>query len=379
VERCDVLIVGGGPAGSACARALRGSDLDVVVLDRLDFPRDKTCAGWVTPPVLAALEVDRGDYAAKCVLQPIHGFRIRRIGDPEAVARTDAVVSYGIRRCEFDHYLLERSGATLRLGEGLRSLERVAGSWVVNGTLGARFLVGAGGHFCPLARRLAGRGRPREAVVAAQELEFVLSPSQAARSPVLPELPEIFFTEDLRGYGWLFRKGDYLNVGLGRLDREHLASHVADFLGFLRREGRLPDLPAERLAGHAYLLYEQAQRPLIAPGALLVGDAAGLAYARSGEGIRPAVESGLLAGRAIRTEAALGAGSLLEGYAHAVEKRFGVRGARRGPGLTDLLPPAWTRRVAGRLFANRWFAQHVVVDRWFTHRFDPALGGAPVR
>src|SRR5690606_26023348 len=57
-ERCDVLVVGGGPGGSSCARALVRAGLDVVVLDRRRFPRDKVCAGWITPPVLATLEID---------------------------------------------------------------------------------------------------------------------------------------------------------------------------------------------------------------------------------------------------------------------------------------------------------------------------------
>ena len=49
---CDVLIVGGGPAGSTCAWKLRRPGLDVVVWDRQTFPRDKVCAGWITPQVV---------------------------------------------------------------------------------------------------------------------------------------------------------------------------------------------------------------------------------------------------------------------------------------------------------------------------------------
>ena len=49
MDQCDVLIVGGGPAGSSCARALGYGD--VVVMDKMTFPRDKACAGWITPAV----------------------------------------------------------------------------------------------------------------------------------------------------------------------------------------------------------------------------------------------------------------------------------------------------------------------------------------
>jgi len=124
MERCDVLIVGGGPGGSSAARALVRAGLDVVVLDRRTFPRDKVCAGWITPPVLAALEVDAADYARGRVLQPVHGFAVSRLGDPAARVDYGAPVSYGIRRCELDHYLLARAGARLRLGEPLRALRR---------------------------------------------------------------------------------------------------------------------------------------------------------------------------------------------------------------------------------------------------------------
>ena len=52
MKQVDVLIVGGGPAGSTLAWALRDSGLDVTILDKQTFPRDKVCAGWVTPAVM---------------------------------------------------------------------------------------------------------------------------------------------------------------------------------------------------------------------------------------------------------------------------------------------------------------------------------------
>jgi len=55
MNACDVLIVGGGPGGSSCAWTLRAAGLDVVVADAAVFPRDKVCAGWITPQVIAEL------------------------------------------------------------------------------------------------------------------------------------------------------------------------------------------------------------------------------------------------------------------------------------------------------------------------------------
>ena len=374
MERCDVLIVGGGPAGSSAAWALRDAGLTVVVLDRREFPRDKTCAGWVTPQVVESLELDLAHYArGGRTLQPLHGFATRRIGGREARVRERGVVSWGIRRFEFDAYLLARSGAKLRLGEPLAALERAGPGWRANGALEARVVLGAGGHFCPVARRLAPAPAP-EPIVAAQELEFELTDAQARACPVEPAVAELYFTEDLRGYGWLFRKGRWLNVGLGRQDRERLGGHVAGFLRFLRELGRLPfELPAG-LHGHAYLLHAEAPRPLApAPGALLLGDAAGLAYPRSGEGIRPAVESGLLAARALCELGPHAGEALGAAYARAVEAQLGPRRPQARSGLTDFLPAGVTQALAGRLLGSRWFARHVVVSRWFTHRRERAL------
>src|SRR5512144_2345915 len=118
-----VLIVGGGPAGSSCAWKLRRMGVDVVVRDRRAFPRDKVCAGWITPQVVQELDLDLATYAAAGrTVQPIRGFRIGIIGQGEVDATDDRVVSYGIRRCEFDDYLLRRSGAELMLDRPLVSL-----------------------------------------------------------------------------------------------------------------------------------------------------------------------------------------------------------------------------------------------------------------
>src|SRR3954464_11424697 len=112
MDHCDVLIVGGGPAGSSCARRLRQLGLDVLTMDRFAFPRDKVCAGWITPQVIEDLDLDCDDYRRGRTFQPITGFRTGIVGCPRTVdTRYSRPVSFGIRRCEFDQYLLERSGS----------------------------------------------------------------------------------------------------------------------------------------------------------------------------------------------------------------------------------------------------------------------------
>ncbi len=363
-ETCDVLIVGGGPAGSTCARDLRRAGLDVLVLDKSVFPRDKVCAGWITPQVVEELDIDTEDYRRGRVLQPISSFVTGMGARANAPIRYDKVVSYGIRRCEFDHYLLERSGARLRLGETWQSMQRCDGRWLVNGSISAALVIGAGGHFCPVARFLGAHLGKDERAISAQEIEFEMNESQAAGCGIEGEQPELYFCDDLKGYGWCFRKGNYLNVGLGREGNHRLAEQVQSFAQGLASQGKIPtDLPG-KFKGHAYLLYSHAARPVIADGVMIIGDAAGLAYTQSGEGIRPAVESGMMAAATALAADNNYSRDRLRLYESSLRSRFGERGAT--PALS-LLPAGLRLSLARTLMQTQWFARKVVLDRWFLH------------
>lgn len=372
MERCDALIVGGGPAGSTLARRLTAQGRDVVILDKKEFPRDKVCAGWITPAVVEMLGLDLDDYARGRTLQPIHRFRTGLIGGGEVLTDYGAPVSYGIRRREFDDYLLRRSGARLMLGEGLASLEREDGEWVVNGRLRTPLLIGAGGHYCPVARHLGAAVGTDEGPVTAQEVEFELTPQQAAACTVAPDTPELFFTPELDGYGWVFRKGGVLNIGLGREAGGKLGDSVAAFTAWLQQQGKIPaDIP-QRFHGHAYLFYPQRRpRRVVDDGVLLIGDAAGLAYPQSGEGIRPAVESALLAAGVIDAAAGDYSAAALASYAEQLSARFGARQA--APAALPWLPMRLKRALAGHLLGNPAFTRRVVLDRWFLHRQQATL------
>jgi flavin-dependent dehydrogenase len=377
MDTCDVAVIGGGPAGSSCAWALRGSGLDVLVLDRAVFPRNKLCAGWITPLILEELEFTPHDYPGSMTMQPITGFRLGTIGEPQVEIRGDQVVSYGIRRCEFDGFLLRRSGARVQEGVPLTSIERHDGAWLINHQIHARMLVGAGGHFCPVARYLGNKGSP--APVLAQEVEFEMDSSQASGSQVAAEVPELFFCRDLLGYGWVFRKSNYLNVGLGRTDSHEISRHVKEFVSYLAQT-RGVTTPAEGISGHAYGLFGRTQRKIIDDGVVLVGDAAGLAYQESGEGIRPAVESGLMAAHAILCADGNYTANNLSLYNDLLTARL-HREQTRIDTLTRLLPHAMKEFAGRHLLRKPSFCRNVVVNRWFLRiaeqRLD--LGAPPVR
>jgi len=369
-DMCDVAIVGAGPAGSTCAWRLKDSELDVRLIDKASFPRDKICAGWVTPSVINSLEIDVEQYSVGRVLQPIRGFRVGMIDGPVVETHYEHIVSYGIRRCEFDEYLRQRSAVSCQLNDPVRRIEQVNGRWHINDELRARVLVGAAGHFCPVGRMLRSRESQKPSVVRAQEIEFAIPAGAEASVAIDPENPELFFCRDLKGYGWCFRKGSFLNVGLGRLDPDRLPEHVRNFSEFLTTRRRLGVPIPERWHGHAYRVYEHARPQLFADGVVLIGDSAGLAHPQSGEGIRPAIESGILAAETILSCNGSYSAARLADYEAKIRQRFG---RPRHRSAFAWLPNRWMAALGARLLATHWFSRHVVLDRWFLHTHQPTL------
>jgi flavin-dependent dehydrogenase len=209
--------------------------------------------------------------------------------------------------------------------------------------------------------------------VAAQEIEFEMTESQQNQCSIRAEFPELYFCADMKGYGWCVRKKNFLNVGLGRLDSHALPKHVANFVEFLNEKGKVTfDLPLV-MAGHSYLLYGHSRRNLAGDGVLLVGDAAGLAYLQSGEGIRPAIESGLIAAQAILTAGGSTDPKIFETYRSLLARRFG-KSQREWAFHVGRLLPTWLVSFLSRfLVASRWFSRHIILERWFLHAGEPGL------
>ena len=367
MNKLDAIIIGGGPAGSTCAWKMRQAGFDVLILDKKNFPRDKTCAGWITPAVVESLQLDLDDYAKTHVLQPLTGFRTSMLGKPEVFTNYGETVSYGIRRCEFDHYLLQRCAAPALLQQPVKSVVRAGKRWVINDQLRAPLVIGAGGHFCPVAKHLGAKTGGSEPIVAAKEIEFLMTGNQKQQCQIAAEVPELFFCTDLKGYGWVFRKGDYLNIGLGRQDNYKLSAHLTEFVQHLKQKHKIPaDIP-EHFHGHAYLLYGDAPRTLLDDGMLLIGDAAGLAYAQSGEGIRPAIESALMAADLITHLDGDYCKANLQDYVNRLCARFGERDRHHHLAINRILPKRLIHFLAGKMLSNPWFSRHLTLDRWFFH------------
>jgi flavin-dependent dehydrogenase len=288
----DVIIVGGGPAGSTCAGQLKQRGIECIVLDKHVFPRTKLCAGWITPQVLSALELDPKDYPHTLTsFKKLH-FHIygRRLG-----LKTR---QYAIRRSEFDNWLLKRTSVPVHNHE-IRNIARDGEHYIIDDTYRCRHLVGAGGTHCPVYRTFFTEAHPRDdnALIVSMEEEFVCD-YQDDRCHLW------FFENKLPGYSWYVpKKNGFINIGIGgvaaTIKRKGMTirDHWDLFVEKLRADKLVGDRSFEP-KGYTYYLRQKnivGQRN----NCYIVGDAVGLATKDMGEGIGPAVQSGILAADAI--------------------------------------------------------------------------------
>jgi flavin-dependent dehydrogenase len=296
VQPYDVLVVGGGPAGSSCARKLVQAGRRVAVLDREAFPRTKLCAGWVTPEAVADLELDIDAYPHRFntfprIIAHIKGFTFK-LDTPQ----------HSIRRYEFDDYLLKCSGADIH-HHNVKNIVRDNGHYVVDDRFRAPYLVGAGGTRCPVYRALFRDANPR-----ARELQAATYEHEFPYDWKDPSCHLWFFDGGLPGYSWYVPKADgYLNCGIGAMAEklkakgEDIKRHWQRFTRVLERKSFVNDFKFEP-KGYSYYLRGGVEVVRL-DNAFITGDAAGLATRDLCEGIGPAVRSGHLAAESILTGA----------------------------------------------------------------------------
>jgi flavin-dependent dehydrogenase len=288
----EVIIVGGGPAGAAAAWELTRNGVDCRILDREAFPREKLCAGWITPEVLRDLEFQADDYPHRFLTFDTLNVSIKGLRVPFRAPQ------HSIRRYEFDQWLVQRSGAPVSV-HNVRKIVSQQDGFLIDDAIRCRYLIGAGGTRCPVFRNIFRPLQPRikDLQVVTQELEFPFD--YADRDCHL-----WFFTDGLPGYSWYVPKADgYVNVGVGgiasKLKRkgDDIKRHWQHLVQRLARQG-LVDTPIGPPGGYSYYLRAKAE-PTRHGNALVIGDAAGMATRDMCEGIGPAVRSGLLAARSI--------------------------------------------------------------------------------
>ncbi|MFI8455163.1 geranylgeranyl reductase family protein [Kitasatospora sp. NPDC085464] len=324
-ESADVIVVGAGPSGSTAAAHLARTGLDVLLLEKSAFPREKVCGDGLTPRVvkqLTDLGIDVSEEAGwlhNRGLRLIAGRRSMEFDWPEL----SAFPGYGLvrRRADFDHLLAQKAASY-----GARVIERanVAGPLVdertgritgVTARLGedrrpvayrAPVVVAADGNSTRLSVAMKRYRRTDRAMGVAYRTYFTTPRHEDRYLEAWLDLrdPSDPTRRLLPGYAWVFGMGDgTANVGLGVLDT---AGTDVDWRELLRRwceelppgYGYSPDGVTEPIRGAA-LPMGLNRRPHYADGLLLVGDAGGTVSPGTGEGIAYAMESGRYAAETI--------------------------------------------------------------------------------
>lgn len=294
MRQFDVVVVGGGPAGSACATKLVNAGLKVAVLDREEFPRTKLCAGWITPEVVEDLDFDIKAYP--------HRFNTFEhiVVHVKGLTFNLNSLQHSIRRYEFDDFLLKNSGADV-IAHNVKNIEKKNGTYLIDGTFECEYLVGAAGTRCPVYRSFFRQVNPRASDLQVATFEHEL-PYQWSDS----RCHLWFFEAGLPGYSWYVPKENgYLNCGVGgmatsmKARKQDIKAHWSHFIRLLEDAGLVRGVDYEP-RGYSYFLRGNVDVVRV-ENAFIVGDAVGLASIDLGEGIGPAVRSGQLAARAILT------------------------------------------------------------------------------
>ncbi len=288
-ERFDAIVLGAGPAGSTAARHLARTGARVLLLDKAKFPRDKPCGGGVTFRADEANDLDLSPVTER----EIYGVRISAAMGRRFDRTSPQLLARMTQRSKLDLFLAEQAacaGADFRDGMPVRTVETDALSVRVrsNGdTYEARLLVGCDG--------VHGMSAKAMGLQAAGEHAVALEANYPADARVMADW-ERHIALDLGGipggYGWVFPKGDHLNVGVGGWksvgpDLRRLLSKYCAYYGF--DDSKL-------FAHRGYQLpLRNDDQPVVSGNVMLAGDAAALVDPLSGEGIWAAFVSGRLA------------------------------------------------------------------------------------
>jgi flavin-dependent dehydrogenase len=305
----DVVVVGGGPAGAACARSCTQASLRVLLVERRPLPRAKPCSGFV------ALEAER---FVSQHFGPLPESCRSRSGDYTGIALhfpslpslfvPGVCPAANVWRHAFDQFLVERSGAEVRDGTTWQAVEDAPAGVAVHlrgrdgrrSRVTARYLVACDGG----SSRVVGRLAPEVHRDAAWAL--VYQRYYHGRIELDPGAYHAFLARGLGIYTWVTFKDDFILVGCGCMRGDRIAGYHGRLVDYLERHHGF--LPAESVRGEGCLgnALGPTNRFFLGQGRVLVaGEAAGFLHL-GGEGISCALATGHLAGQAIAEASAAG-------------------------------------------------------------------------
>lgn len=344
-DSCDIVILGGGPAGSAAAVTAARLGARTLLIDKARFPRDKLCGGLFTGRARQEYrEIFGGDLAPELFEERraisffLHGQSMGRMDDVPPM--------YLTMRCDLDAHLLARAGAAgaeLRTGCRVKAIDLAASRLTLeDGTQVAyRVLIGADGVGSSVARALFGRAFDPRTIGFALEKEMPPEPD-----PEVARVVRVDFGAADWGYGWSFPKRGSTTVGVGGLQWRN-----RDMKARLHAYASLLDQgDAEGMKGHFLPFGDYRRRPGRG-NVLLAGDAAGFVDPITGEGIAHALGSGRLAAeaavRAIREARPEDAASLYRMGSRRIRLALAIACRLRPIVFSEAMAPFFTRSFAG--------------------------------
>ncbi|BCJ43939.1 hyaluronate lyase [Actinoplanes ianthinogenes] len=289
----DVAVIGAGPAGLAAAHAAASAGVRVVVLERAEHPRYKTCGGGLLG---SSLRLSAERLATVPVRDTITSITFSLDGRREFTRTSAEPLVSLVRRDDFDHawcVAAERAGATVRPHSQVRALDQdehgVTVTLADGSAVTARVAIGADGSAGITGRHV---GVVTEQQDLGLEVELAATPADRERWRGRVLLDWGPFPGS---YGWVFPKDDELTVGV-IMEKGHGAETKRYLRDFVDRLG-LADREVLRDSGHLTRCRTPTS-PVHAGRVLVAGDAAGLLEPWTREGISYALRSGVWAGEA---------------------------------------------------------------------------------
>ena len=287
----DVIVVGAGPAGSTTARECAEKGMSVLLLDRAAFPRDKPCGGGVTARASDLLPFD----ISPVVERTLRGVRFNLRHQKSVTRYSDRGLVYATQRRNLDAFLVERAlntGVTLRERARVQQVSQERSHVTVHtsdGRFEGRALVAADGSIGQTAKLAGIRTSFRHQVAIEGNIHLPKGVPTEWGDVIGLHLGWL-----KGGYGWIFPKGDHLNIGV--CSWKYNGPNLRESLGGLAQFYGYDPEDIEDIKGY-HLSLRQADSPLEHRRVLLVGDAAGLVDPICDEGIYSAFWSGVAAAR----------------------------------------------------------------------------------